>query len=67
MAFVTLEQRGHVGIMTIDRQEALNALNSQVLTDLDAAVDQVKTTRKSMWSSSPARAAPSWPGPTLAK
>ena len=40
MAFVTLEQRGHVGIMTIDRQEALNALNSQVLTDLDAAVDQ---------------------------
>ena len=42
MAFVTLEQRGHVGIMTIDRQEALNALNSQVLTDLDAAVDQAE-------------------------
>lgn len=42
MAFVTMEQRGHVGIMTIDRQEALNALNSQVLTDLDAAVDQAE-------------------------
>ena len=42
MAFVTLEKQGHVGIMTIDRQEALNALNSQVLTDLSAAIDQAE-------------------------
>ena len=42
MAFVTLEKQGHVGIMTIDRQEALNALNSQVLTDLNAAIDQAE-------------------------
>lgn len=40
MGFVKLEKQGHVGIMTIDRQEALNALNSAVLTDLDAAIDQ---------------------------
>lgn len=42
MAFVKLERQGHVGIMTISRPEALNALNSQVLTDLDAAIDQVE-------------------------
>lgn len=41
MGFVKLEQQGHVGILTIDRQEALNALNSQVLTDLDAAIDEI--------------------------
>ena len=41
MGFVNVERQGHVGILTIDRQEALNALNSQVLTDLDAAIDQV--------------------------
>ena len=41
MGFVKIEQQGHVGILTIDRQEALNALNSQVLSDLDAAFDEV--------------------------
>ena len=41
MEFVKLEKQGHVGIVTIDRQEALNALNSQVLSDLDAVIDQV--------------------------
>ena len=35
MGFVKLEKQGHVGIVTIDRQEALNALNDQVLKDLD--------------------------------
>ena len=42
MAFVKLEKQGHVGVLTIDRPEALNALNSQVLTDLDAAIDEVE-------------------------
>ena len=42
MGFVKLEQQGHVGILTIDRQEALNALNSQVLGDLDTALDEVE-------------------------
>lgn len=41
MGFVTLEQQGHVGVITIDRQEALNALNSQVLDDLNDILDQV--------------------------
>ena len=39
MGFVKLEKQGHVGIVTIDRQEALNALNDQVLKDLDAVLD----------------------------
>ena len=42
MAFVELEKQGHVGILTINRPEALNALNSQVLTDLDVMIDQVE-------------------------
>ena len=42
MAFVKLEKQDHVGIMTISRPEALNALNSQVLCDLDAALDQAE-------------------------
>ena len=29
MGFVKLEKQGHVGVVTIDRQEALNALNSR--------------------------------------
>ena len=42
MGFVKIEKQGHVGIMTISRPEALNALNSAVLTDLDAAIDTVE-------------------------
>lgn len=42
MGFIRWETKGHVGIMTISRPEALNALNSQVLSDLDAAIDQAE-------------------------
>ena len=42
MAFVTLEQKGPVGVITMNRPEALNALNDQVLRDLDAVLDQVE-------------------------
>ena len=44
MAFVELEQRGHVGLITINRPEVLNALNLQVLHDLDSILDQVEST-----------------------
>ena len=47
MEFVTYEQDGYVGIVTINRPKALNALNSAVLEELDAtfkAVD-LDTTR----------------------
>ena len=42
MAFVTLEQNGPVAVVTMNRPEALNALNDQVLRDLDAVLDQVE-------------------------
>lgn len=41
MGYVTYEVEGAVGILTIDRPKALNALNSEVLDDLSAALDQV--------------------------
>lgn len=41
MSFVKYETEGQVGILTIDREKALNALNSQVLEDLDTALDAV--------------------------
>ena len=39
MVFVNLERQGRVGIITINRPEALNALNSAVLQDLETAID----------------------------
>ena len=47
MGFVKLERQGHVALITIDRPEALNALNSQVLTDLDEVLDQVEADEES--------------------
>lgn len=41
MAFVTYRQNGMVGIVTIDRQQALNALNSEVLTEMEQAFDAI--------------------------
>jgi enoyl-CoA hydratase len=42
MALINLEQKGPVGILTINRPEALNALNSAVLTELDAAITDLE-------------------------
>ena len=41
MEFITYEVEGMVGIITINRPKALNALNSQVLEELDATLDAV--------------------------
>lgn len=41
MEFVLYEQKGAVGIITISREKALNALNSSVLKELDATLDSV--------------------------
>jgi len=42
MSYIDLKVEGGVGILTVTRPEALNALNSQVLKDLDAAIDAVE-------------------------
>ncbi len=41
MEFIKYEQDGYVGIVTISREKALNALNSQVLEELEAAFDAI--------------------------
>ena len=41
MEFVLYEQKGQYGIITINRERALNALNSSVLEELDATLDSV--------------------------
>ena len=41
MEFITYEQDGFVGTITINRPKALNALNSQVLDELNATLDAV--------------------------
>lgn len=42
MSFVTLEKQGAVGVITMNRPEALNALNEEVLRDLNTVLDQVE-------------------------
>ena len=37
MSTVLYEVKGNIAILTISREKALNALNSEVLNDLDAA------------------------------
>ena len=41
MEMIKFEQRDHVGIVTIDRPKALNALNSQVLDELNEVFDSM--------------------------
>ena len=41
MGFVKYEQDGFVGVITINRPEALNALNTEVIQDLDAVLDSI--------------------------
>lgn len=41
MSYVRYEQNGFVGVITIEREKALNALNDEVLCDLETVVDAV--------------------------
>ncbi len=43
MEFIVYEEEGAVGVITISREKALNALNSQVLDELNATLDAVDT------------------------
>ncbi len=41
MEFITFEQKGFIGIITINRPSALNALNAQVIEELDMVLDGI--------------------------
>ena len=41
MDYILYEQKGNIATITINREKALNALNSQVLEELDATLDAV--------------------------
>lgn len=41
MEFVLYEQKGNIAVITINREKAMNALNSQVLDELSAVLDGV--------------------------
>ena len=41
MEYIVYEQKGYVGVITISREKALNALNSTVLEELDKTLDSV--------------------------
>lgn len=68
MTNILLEKKGLIAVATINRPKALNALNSEVLTDLDELVSTVKADAISaLWSSPAAVKRPSWPAPTSAR
>ena len=39
MSYIQVSSENHVAVLTIDRPKALNALNSEVLGELEAAID----------------------------
>ena len=43
MALINVEVKDHVAVLTVNRPEALNALNSAVLEELDQAIDAVES------------------------
>ena len=43
--FIKYEEEDHISILTINRPKALNALNSQVLEELDKTLDQIDTSK----------------------
>lgn len=43
MEYIQYEEQGSLGLITIFRQEALNALNSKVLEELDSVLDNIDT------------------------
>lgn len=42
MTNVKLEKKGHIGIVTMNRPEALNALNTETLSDLNTVIDTIE-------------------------
>ena len=45
MGFVDYEVKGNIAVITINREKALNALNSEVLDDLEKVLTQLTLTK----------------------
>ena len=41
MNFIQYEQKDAVAVLTISREKALNALNSEVLTEMESTIDAI--------------------------
>ena len=63
---IRYEKQDNIAILTIDRPEALNALNSTVIGELEQAISEVENDASLGCPSSPARAGPLWPAPISA-
>ena len=63
---VLTETHGKVGLIRINRPEAMNALNNDVVDGIGAAIDAFEPTTTSAASSSPATRRPSPRAPTSA-
>ena len=61
---IIVDRKGAVGIITLNRPQALNALSAALIRDLGAALDAFEARWRSAPSSSPAARRPSPPGPT---
>ncbi len=59
-----VETRGKVGLVTLNRPKALNALNSQLIAELNPSSTVSSAMAASAASSSPVRRRPSPPAPT---
>jgi hypothetical protein len=64
---ILVETRGPVGIITLNRPKALNALNAALIDELNQALPASKPTTTSAPSSSPAATRRSPPVPTSRK
>ena len=60
----SVSANGQIGTLTIDRPEALNALSTQVLSELEIVIDQIAQERTCASSSSQEPDAPSLRGLT---
>ena len=43
--FIKYEEEGNISLLTINRPKALNALNTQVLEELDKTLDSIDTNK----------------------
>ena len=65
---ILLEIHGRVGLITLNRPQALNALNAQLVSEVNQALDALEADRAtSAASSSPVRKKPLPPVPTSRK